>query len=257
MGDRPELDVLPKVEVFAQRSRWFQQPLGRLVAEFEEAVLASFLQELFGYHLVQVGELREAMVHLSACPVRTKTVFAIEALLPDTRAGAAIESFRLPVKTDSIDVLVIPHILEFSADPHQLLREADRVLIPEGRLIACVFNPISLWGLRRFVPGGRRRTVPWTGQFMTYTRLQDWLALMGFDIERTEVGMFRPPFAGDTMLRRSAFVEPLGKRLWPMLAGIYVLRAVKRVSTLRLVGPRWRRLRSWRAGAMEPTTRGV
>jgi len=256
MGDRPEFNAVPRAEVFAQRSRWFQQPLGQLVAEFEEAVLVGYLQALFGYHLVQVGELRDASVHLNACPVRTKTVFAIDDLFPDRRAGAATENFRLPLATDSIDALVMPHVLEFSANPHQLLREADRVLIPEGRLIACVFNPVSLWGLRRYMPGGRRRSAPWTGQFMAYWRLQDWLTLMGFDIERTEVGMFRPPFASDSMLRRFAFFEPFGKRFWPMLAGVYVVRAVKRVSTLRLVGPRWRRLRPSRAGAMEPTTRG-
>jgi SAM-dependent methyltransferase len=239
---------------FENLMRWQQLPLGKLVAEQEAPVVAAFTADLFGYHLVQLGELGEDTRHLEGCPIRAKSVVAINAAANAHAPGAVFESFRLPVATDSIDALILPHVLEFSADPYQLLREADRVLIPDGRLLVCGFNPISLWGLRKLLPGARQQ-MPWKGRFLSYPRVQDWLSLMGFDIERVDVCMFRPPFASERMLRRFAFLDRYGDRFWPMLAGVYVVRAVKRVSTLRLVEPRWQRLRTVRAGAIEPTTR--
>ena len=241
---------------FENLSHWQQLPLGRLVAELEAPVMASFTADLFGYHLIQLGDLGATAHHLEACPIRAKSVVAINGLANARAPAAVFESFRLPVATDSIDALILPHVLEFSADPYQLLREADRVLIPEGRLLVCGFNPISLWGLRKMLPGGRKQ-MPWRGQFLSFPRVQDWMSLMGFDIERVEVCMFRPPFANERMLRRSAFLDRYGERFWPMLAGVYLVRAVKRVSTLRLVEPRWRRLRTTPAGAIEPTTRAL
>lgn len=243
-------------QAFEHLRHWRQLPLGRLLAEQEAPVLSAFTADLFGYHLVQVGELSDDASYLEGCPVRTKSVVAVDAAANARVPAAVFESFRLPLATDSIDVLILPHILEFSADPYQLLREADRALIPNGRLLVCGFNPLSLWGLRKLMPAARR-LAPWSGQFLSYPRLQDWISLMGFEVERTEVRMFRPPFSGEATLRRFGFLEQYGARFWPMLAGVYVVRAVKRVSKLRLVGPRWLRLRTVGAGAIEPTTRNL
>jgi hypothetical protein len=121
-------------------------------------------------------------------------------------------------------------------------------------LILTCFNPWSLWGAWQLVlrRGGR---APWTGHFVSYPRLQDWLRLMGFDVERSEVMMFRPPVRHESLLRRMAFLETYGKRFWPMLAGVYAVQAIKRVSTLTPIAPRWRRLRRLDQGAIEPTAR--
>lgn len=244
---------------FAALRTWRNQPLGAAVAAKEEAVLAEFCADLFGYHLVQVGEFASADSYLRDCPIRTKSVLGVAPQdVPgvDPGVSAVIENFRLPLADDTLDVVILPHTLEFSSDPLQLLREVDRVLIPEGRLLLCSFNPWSLWGLWKLWPG-QRRQVPWNGQFFSYPRVQDWLSLLGFDIERTQVGMFQPPVANEALLRRCACMDRYGERFWPMLAGLYVVRAVKRVSTLMPVGPRWRRLRPVGRGAIEPTTRSV
>jgi SAM-dependent methyltransferase len=54
------------------------------------------------------------------------------------------------------------HALEFHDDPHQILREVERVLIPEGELIITGFNPISIWGLRQRLPNCPG-DFPWNG----------------------------------------------------------------------------------------------
>ena len=78
---------------------------------------------------------------------------------------------ELPFATQSLDLVVMPHVLEFSAEPHQVLREVERVLIPEGQVIICGFNPISMWGARQ--SAGRMtgaHFLPLHGEFISVPR---------------------------------------------------------------------------------------
>ena len=136
-----------------------------------------------------------------------------------------------------------------------MLREADRILIPEGRLIILGFNPWSLWGLWRIF---RRRSgrVPWCGRFLSLGRVTDWLSLLGFDVETIGSLMFRPPLRHKGLMNRFAIMERLGAHWWPIMSGVYLLVAVKRVSTLTPLKPGWKLPTSSLGGrAIEPTTR--
>jgi SAM-dependent methyltransferase len=228
------------------------------VSEAERELLAELAGGLFGYQLVQLGSLGPGQDYLAGCPVQQKTTVDLFGCLSDAQLCAQPE--HLPLASACIDAIILPHTLDFAEDPHQVLREAERVLIPEGRLLLTGFNPWSLWGLWRLLrrPFRRaRRQVPWCGHFLSYPRLQDWLTLMGFDIERTDVRVFRPPLRREAALKRLGFVERIGQRYLPMLAGVYVLQAVKRVSTLRPVGPVWRRAPALGRPMVEPTARGL
>jgi SAM-dependent methyltransferase len=55
----------------------------------------------------------------------------------------------LPFPNQSLDLVLLPHTLELARDPHDTLREVERVLVPEGRVVIVGFNPASLWGLRQ------------------------------------------------------------------------------------------------------------
>jgi ubiquinone/menaquinone biosynthesis C-methylase UbiE len=151
----------------------------------------------------------------------------------------------LPFPNQSLDLLVLPHTLELARDPHLTLREVERVLVPEGRVMILGFNPASLWGLRqrlgharRSIGLGRRAPpfLPRSGEFLNYWRLRDWLRLLSFEVEGGRFGCYRPPYASARWLERSAWMEPLGERWWPVLGAVYFLEAVKRVRGMRLVG---------------------
>ena len=101
--------------------------------------------------------------------------------------------------------------------------------------------------------GRRQGKVPWCGHFVSYPRLNDWLSLLGFGIERMDVMEFRPPTWGVQL----DSVERLGRRYWPMLAGVYIVRAVKRVSRVTPIRPRWSSLRVLGSRAIEPSVREV
>jgi ubiquinone/menaquinone biosynthesis C-methylase UbiE len=131
----------------------------------------------------------------------------------------------------------MPHILEFSEFPHQILREAARVLRPEGNLIISGFNPHSLWGLHRAL--GRRKGYPWQGQFIALHRIKDWLALLGFEVSGGRFAAYAPPFHTSKWLERFAFMEKAGDRWWAVSGGVYFVHAIKRVHGMRLIKPKW------------------
>jgi SAM-dependent methyltransferase len=129
--------------------------------------------------------------------------------------------------------------LEFTDEPHQLLREVYRVIRPEGQLVVSGFNPFSLFGAKRYF--GREQTMPWTGNFISLYRVKDWLALLGFEVSGGRLDAYVPPVAQEKWLRRFEFFERAGDRWWPIAGGIYYLRATKRVAGMRVITPAWTR----------------
>ena len=141
-----------------------------------------------------------------------------------------------------MDLVVLPHQLEFSPAPHQILREADRVLRPEGRLVVVGMNPLSLWGLRQSL--SRRPFAPFlppTGQLIGIPRLRDWMKLLSFEIDSGHYGCYAPPCRTQKWLDRMHFLEDAGDRWWPICGAVYMVSAVKRVRGMRLIGPAWKR----------------
>jgi SAM-dependent methyltransferase len=146
------------------------------------------------------------------------------------------DSSELPFASESIDLIVLPHVLEFAADPHQILREVDRVLRPEGRLVISGFNPASLWGARQYIS----RLIgspylPRDGQFISLIRIKDWLQLLNYSLDRGHFGCYKLPLQGQAITRMD-FLEPMGDRWWPIFGAIFIVSAIKRHQGIRLVG---------------------
>jgi SAM-dependent methyltransferase len=149
----------------------------------------------------------------------------------------------LPFAENSLDLLILPHSLELSPDPHATLREAERVLVPEGKLIICGFNPLSLWGFKQKRSHLYKRLnfgdlyLPEAGEMIAYRRLRDWLRLLNFDVEPGHFGCYRPAVRSAGMLQRFAWIDKLGERYWPILGAVYFVVAVKRVRGMRMISP--------------------
>ena len=157
---------------------------------------------------------------------------------PGGRSAVWCDLLDLPFEAQSVDLIVMPHTLEFTSDPHRLLREAERVLMPEGQLIILGFNSLSLWGARQSVGKMTGRPfVPAAVDLIAFTRLKDWIKLLGFDLERGRFGCYRPPLDSEQWLSRYAFMEAAGDRWWPIFGATYMIKAIKRVRGMRLVGP--------------------
>jgi len=235
--------------------QWFDHGSGRIVLDLERQGFARLTEQLFGYHLLQLGWLDENQ------PMMVNSQLTHQFMLGQVERSETIDyltaSFeQLPLMTDTIDAVVLPHTLDFCQDPQQVLREVERILIPEGRVLISGFNPVSFSGIRRYL-FRHNRQVPWNGHFVSYTRLQDWLSLLGFEVEMTEVQMFRPLLQNQRFMQKLEFMEKTGSRLWPRFGSVYLIRAVKRVSTLTPIKPVWKRRPRLLTPVVEPSTRGL
>jgi SAM-dependent methyltransferase len=217
-------------------SDWFDTPKGRYVLAWEQAQFDSAVEDVFGFNAVQIGLPALDFLRESRIPLKMHVG-------NEPACTLAADAESLPLASQSTDLVVLPHVLEFSRQPHQILREAERVLMPEGSIVISGFNPLSLWGAKRALGWGREDT-PWCGRFIGLLRLKDWLSLLGFELNGGRFGCYAPPFSQAKWLQRFAFMEQAGDRWWPICGGVYVVRAVKHTVGMRLVMPTWRRKRA-------------
>jgi len=218
-------------------SKWFATPQGGYVLAREQEFFDRTVSDIFGFNALQLGLPDHDFLRSSRMPLRFSA---------GNQAGNTVRLIctELPFDCDSLDLVVLPHVLEFAEHPHQVLREVAQVLMPEGNLIVSGFNPRSLWGLRKTL-GGLRRTLgnkqdyPWSGHFIALPRLKDWLALLGFEVVGGRFSAYAPPFRQTKWLDRFAFMEAAGDRWWAVSGGVYFLHAVKRVHGMRLIKPQW------------------
>ncbi|MFC1602806.1 class I SAM-dependent methyltransferase [Pseudomonadota bacterium] len=241
---------------FHQQLRgWLQESPGQVLLEQEQRCLDQMFPELFGYHLIQLGGGGFDFDLSTTSHFRSHVVLDLSAQHQPLTSFVQANLTRLPILSDSVDAVLMPHTLDFSPDPHQVLRETERVLIPEGRVVIVGFNPLSLWGAWRLMKKSSG-AIPWQSQFLALRRINDWLSLLGFDVEKTRHLMFRPPLRGQKMMERLACMERMGQQFWPLLSCVYVVQAVKRVSTKTMVGLIWKRKANLLGGRItEQTTR--
>ena len=213
-------------------SSWFTTPLGQYVLECEQKYVDDAIADVFGYNSLQLGLPEHNFLRASRIPFKCRTA-------PAGAADLRADFFDLPIASNSVDLLLLPHALEFSIHPHQILREAQRVLMPEGHAVITCFNPWSLWGLRRLFTRAHD-SYPWSGDFITLPRLKDWLALLELEVDSGRMGCYLPPCAHEKWLQRFRFMEAAGDRWWPIAGGVYFLRVVKRLRGMRVILPRWR-----------------
>ncbi len=238
-----------------QLSNWFNSPLGKRVFIAEEEEMQEILPNMFGYHILQYGYSAESN-YLSSSRIKDKTILFLDETEINCELNAIYTSAEdLPVATDSIDVIVLPHILEFSNDAHKLLREMDRALIGDGRVVIIGINPISFWGIWHLFLCWWGE-MPWSGRLISISKIKDWLSLLDFEVEKTKSFFFSPPLRNEKFLKKLVPLERLGRYCWPILGGIYIVVAKKRVVPLNPIKMQWTSKRNLiNSGAVEPTAR--
>jgi SAM-dependent methyltransferase len=222
---------------------WFDSAPGAYLLAQEQALFDSVSADIFGFNAVQVGVPELPL--LAACRVPHK--WMASAHVGEVRC----EPDQLPFQSASIDLLLMPHVLEFSADSHQTLREAERVLVPEGTLLLSGFNPMSAWGFKRKCNDDAG--FPWNGKFLSLLRIKDWLALLGFEVESVRMACYAPPFENAAWIRRFEWLDSKPPHRWPMPGGVYFIVAKKKVAGMRVIRPNWKqaRLKSGLVGASQ------
>ena len=153
-----------------------------------------------------------------------------------------------------MDLVLLPHTLDFSMSPQQTLREVERVLMPEGHVVISGFNPISTWGMRRFVSKRcRSSTAIWHAHFLSPLRIKDWLNLLGLEVVSIKMTCYKLPFQNATWMQRFDGLDRLGRMCWPMFGGVYCIVAKKKILGMRIIKPNWNRTKLKSALAISPS----
>ncbi|MDD2547610.1 MAG: methyltransferase domain-containing protein, partial [Burkholderiaceae bacterium] len=254
---------------------WFDSPPGRYLLAWEQLRFDEAVADLFGYQSLQLGMPCLDTLRANRMPCRwlalgqeaaSAEVLRGPSSVPDwqgaefmgalPRLALLAESVALPFADRSLDLLVLPHALEFSPDPHATLREVERVLVPEGRVVISGLNPLSLWGLCQWRAHWAHRWgrgpsyVPHAAEFIGYRRLRDWLRLLNFEVESARFGCYRPALRSQDWLERFGWMDRLGAQWWPVFGAAYFVVAIKRVHGMRLMEPSWRTAKPRSAAAM-------
>lgn len=241
---------------------WFDSPPGGYLLQWEQACFDEVVADIFGYHSLQIGMPLLDGLRASRIPHRWRAVGASFVAAPNVGPAPdlLLHAGALPFADNSLDLVLLPHTLELHPDPHAALREVARVLVPEGRVVISGINPVSLWGLhqRRF-----RWTQRWGGpwylpencEFIVPWRLCDWLRLLSFEVGEPRFGCYRPALRTESWLRRFAWLDRLGPRVWPILGASYLVVAIKRVHGMRLLEPTWRHSQQRAVGAVSALSR--
>lgn len=214
---------------------------GQTLKAWETTQYDEFVQDAFGWNALQIGcpqidTLRQNRISRQWLCHNNYEVLDRDVQRPDLLTIQA-ESGWLPFASESVDLVTLPHTLDYAESAHQTLREAARVLVPEGRLIVTVFNPLSLWWLRqRGVTMGLRPYLPTKTSPVPLYRLKDWLALLGFEIDRGRFGIYSPSCTSTHGFKRWRWLEKAGDRWAPHCANLIVLSAIKRLPGTTLVG---------------------
>ncbi|MBX2835768.1 MAG: class I SAM-dependent methyltransferase [Gammaproteobacteria bacterium] len=216
-------------------SQWYASGLGQSMLAQVEQRLGDHLSDVFGYQGLQVGNLCSNRDLLERAGLHRKIVFDA----PGRDADINGDALQLPVAADTMKAVIFLHTLDFCDNPHQALREADRVLAEDGQLFIVGFNPISSFGLRHFLTGWRQRE-PWNGRFYFRRRVIDWLSVLNYRTLQSEAVFLRPPINSHRLLWSLRRLESLS-RIAGGIGGVYLIQARKQTIPMTLTRKAWRR----------------
>ncbi|WP_028865139.1 class I SAM-dependent methyltransferase [Psychromonas aquimarina] len=199
---------------------WHQLPNGKTLLKQTQQRIDSYLPRCFGYHLLKLGRL-SSLLDTS----RSTISHQINCASDGEGIGLLADLHQLPLQTSSVDLCILAHELDFSSDPHQLLREIDRVLTLDGTLIISGYNPISLFGLRSLLKPKHSQTA----RLFLPNRVRDWLHLLGFEVKQKQHFDF---LSGEFNSSFSSCIESIGQRYTPYFCSVYFIVAKKQCTPL-------------------------
>ncbi|MES2218531.1 MAG: methyltransferase domain-containing protein [Pseudomonadota bacterium] len=222
-----------------QLDRWLGSFPGLCILDVEKKILPSLLASYYGNQIVLIGTPhQQPLIKSNTIPNRILLSPLFNKHTQDTIHNVESDLTELPIASGSVDLVLLPHILEYLDNPRQLFGEACRIVKPEGHIIICGFNPYSMWGLRKWY--SKHDKIPWSGNFIKAGIVKKWLALADFKITRQTRILYRPPIFYEKIYHHLKFLEWLGPKCYAPLGGIYILIAQAKVIPLTPIKLSWK-----------------
>ena len=209
---------------------WQALPMGAELKAVVETQLEGITQQFFGYHMVKVGNLSSEL-KLSQCSIK----HCVNMMTKVSEHSSMVSLSReMALLENSVDAFVLAHELDFAQDPHQILREVDRAIMPDGDLVIVGFNPLSIAGLAKLL-SFNRQSLLYEARFFSVPRLKDWLNLLGFEIMDVKY----QPFSTFMFTQKYNGWSRWCEKFLPKLASVYIIVAKKRTIPMSLIKPKW------------------
>lgn len=244
MSDKPVPPEQPGSERQLDREirlhQWFQTYLGQRLVSEQSKCLTEIMKSKYGQHLIQ---LDSGLLS----PLIQKPPVGCMSLMSRIDNRAACPVIRgvpehLPLGPNAIDHLILHHTLDFCEDPFQALRESEQALVSGGYVIVVGFCPSSFWGIRRLLQWNAKRVHPWNGRFLSVNRVQDWLNVLGLEVQSHFTLAHWLPNASPSWADKLSWFNALLAYVMPQQGGCYVLVAQKRTPGMTLTGANWRKI---------------
>ena len=251
-----------KTDVIKHCTSWYQTLSGRSALVDVEELCAQTMTEIFGYYAIQIGMLSgecDLLKHsrvtagfslgdpdsLNGLNLNNRSAANQDKDVEDKAIKYAVISSneQLPISTDNVDLVVASHVLEMSQNPHQVLREIDRVLVPEGHCILIGFNPYSLSNIKkaiRFSRKSKQDKQQETYKMRSVARVRDWFSLLGFEVLEVNYMGLRPTLNNQKIFNSLKWLESWGEFAGPLLGSMYIVHAKKQVIAMRPDKKVWR-----------------
>ncbi len=213
---------------------WQQLVQGELAREELEKALEPITERIFGYYLVKIGSL-SSQITLSKCPIKNQYSCAPHC---NQNNDLCAQSSKLPFQNNSVDAFVLLGELDFAQDPHQIIREIDRAITSDGRIVIAGFNPFSIAGIIKYLPINRKNILH-QGRFFTASRIKDWLALLNFEVVKQDHLVYSSLFMNDSLNSKSR-IQLWFKKYLPWFSSMYIIEARKREMPLSPIKPAWK-----------------
>jgi SAM-dependent methyltransferase len=219
-------------------NHWLKQSLGSRLLNAELSYLPSLLTDYYKKHALLIGVPHQ--IPLLTCSSVAHQVL-IGPVIDKHATLTSIEStyYDLPIASASIDLVLLPHTLEYADNPHKLLSEACRVVKMEGLIVIFNFNPYSLWGLKKKLM--HHKGTPWSGNFISTNLIKQWLSVADFELIKQDTLFFRPPLQEHNALYdRLKFMEWMGSKCWKSLGGVNMIMAQAKGIPLMPIKMHWK-----------------
>jgi len=204
--------------------------LQQLEAEYLQRSITVSCQQI----ILQIGGLDWESEFIDCTLYKNFTVLDAKSLGCDQARKIQAKSYSLPLQSNSVDMIIVPHLLEFDAFRFQTMREVERVLKPEGLLVILNFNPWSLWVRYQYL-WDKKMADSWGGHFISRSRILDWLKLLNFEV------IVSSEFNLDTV--KSTHGKFITRR-HSLISTAYAIKAIKRrynlipLTPVRALNPR-------------------
>jgi len=228
-----------KIDMQSYCSSWYKSLSGQSSLDTLDDLCTDILSETFGYYAIEVGLLSGSHDLLQFSRIAAGFSITNNECQRFKSASVISKAEHLPIATDNVDLVVASHVLELSQDPHQVLREIDRVLVPEGHCLLIGFNPFGISQLKRNLTSRiSRKKNP--QKMRSVPRVRDWFSLLGFEVLDVHYLGVRPPVKNKKVFDALNWLEKFGEFAGLMLANMYVIHVKKQIVAMRPHKKVWR-----------------